>query len=318
MTDGPLRGDRSAAPGRRALVLGGSAGLGLGALGLWSAAPASALVDPGNREVYGPTLDRGEHVAVRRPRGVRVEVHDTRAVLTAALDRYMATRVGVAGLSLRDNRNGRTYSWRPRTGQTHSAIKVLILVATLKVAQDRGRELTATQKSQCSRMIRYSDNDATDALMVAVGAPYCQRVAGALGMTSTTVLGGTGFRSSTWWGHSTSTTRDLLALEDSLIRTSYLTSARRAYARGLMASVTSTQTWGLGDGLPSDVHVELKNGWGPRTDGYRLNGLGHVNGRGRSYQMSFLSTTKGGYSYGQTTVNRLSRIVFDALAVPLN
>ena len=56
-----------------------------------------------------------------------------------------------------------------------------------------------------------------------------------------------------------------------------------------MSTVTSTQTWGLGDGLPADVHVELKNGWGPRSDGYRLNGIGHVSGRGRSYQMAFLS-----------------------------
>jgi len=61
----------------------------------------------------------------------------------------------------------------------------------------------------------------------------------------------------------------------------------------------------------------MKNGWGPRADGYRLNGLGHVSGRGRSYQMAFLSRTPHGYSYGRGTVNRLSRIVFDALDVPL-
>lgn len=294
-------------PGRRALVLAGAAGLGLSTLGLVTAPTATADAGP-----------RPTGLTATGTRGVLVRPYDTRRALTTALDRYMATRVGVAGLSVRDNRNGRTYAWRPRSGQTHSAIKVLILIATLKVAQDRGRDLTATQKSQCSRMIRFSDNDATDALMVAVGASYCQRVATALGMTSTTVLGGTVFRSSTWWGHSTSTTRDLLVLENSLVFTSYLSTARRIYARGLMASVTSTQTWGLGDGLPSDVHVELKNGWGPRSDGYRLNGTGHVKGRGRSYQMAFLSTTHGGYSYGQATVNRLSRIVFDELANPLN
>jgi hypothetical protein len=97
----------------------------------------------------------------------------------------------------------------------------------------------------------------------------------------------------------------------------YLSPGRRAYVRDLMGRVTSTQTWGLGDGLPDDVHVELKNGWGPRSDGYRLNGVGHVSGRGRDFQMSFLSRTPNGYAYGQTTVNRLSRIVFDALDVPL-
>ena len=273
-------------PGRRELVVGGSAGLALGALGLVTA-PAQAA-------------------------GV-----DTRAQLTAALDGYMATRSGVAGLVVRDNRDGQYFHWRPRSAQTHSAIKVLILITTLKVAQDRGRALTATQQSLASRMIRYSDNDATDRLITEATVRRCRIVADQLGMDSTTVLGGTVFRSSTWWGHSTSTTRDLVQMMNHLVLGTYLSSSRRAYARDLMSRVTSTQTWGLGDGLPDDVHVELKNGWGPRSDGYRLNGVGHVSGRGRNYQTSFLSRTHGGYSYGQTTVNRLSRIVFDALDVPL-
>ncbi len=273
-------------PDRRELVVGATAGLALGALGL-VAAPVQAA-------------------------GL-----DTAAGLTAALDRYMATRAGVAGLVVRDNRNGHYFAWRPRTQQTHSAIKVLILITALKVAQDRGVGLTTTQKSLASRMIRFSDNDATDALLTQVTARRCRIVADHLGMRDTVVLGGTVFRSSTWWGHSTSTTRDLVQLANHLVLGTYISSGRRAYARDLMSRVTSTQTWGLGDGLPDDVHVELKNGWGPRSDGYRLNGVGHVSGRGRSYQMSFLSRTPNGYAYGQTTVNRLSRIVFDALDVPL-
>ncbi len=273
--------------GRRELLVGGSAGLALGAL---------ALVPP-----------------TAQAAGV-----ETKAQLTAALDRYMATRAGNAGLVVRDNRNGGFYFWRPPLNrQTHSAIKVLILVATLKVAQDRGLALTSTQRSLASRMIRYSDNDATNTLMTRVGAATCQRVAGQLGMSRTTVLGGTVFRSSTWWGHSTSTPLDLVLMMNSLVVGSYLTSGRRRYARDLMGAVTSTQTWGLRDGLPADVHVELKNGWGPRSDGYRLNGVGHVSGRGRSYQMAFMSRSHNGYGYGQTTVDRLCRIVFDALDVPL-
>ncbi len=273
-------------PGRRELVLGGTAGVALGALGL-GAAPAQAA-------------------------GI-----DTAAALTAALDRYMATRAGVAGLMVRDNRNGRYFAWRPRSQQTHSTIKVLILVTLLKVAQDRRLALTSTQRSLASRMIRFSDNDATNTLITQVNLRRCRAVADQLGMSSTTVLGGTVFRSSTWWGHSTSTTRDLVQLMNQLVLGTYLTADRRAYARSLMSAVTSTQDWGLRDGLPADVHVELKNGWGPRSDGYRLNGVGFVSGRGRSYQLAFMSRSLNGYGYGQTTVNRLCRIVFDALDVPL-
>jgi hypothetical protein len=270
--------------GRRAFVLGGAGATGLGLLG---AAPASAAG------------------------------FDTRTGLTAALDAYMATRSGAAGLTVRDNRDGRYFHWRPRTQQTHSTIKVLILITTLKVAQDRGRALTSTQRSLASRMIRYSGNDATNTLLTQVTLRRCRIVADQLGMSSTEVLGGTSFRSSTWWGHSTSTTRDLVQMMNQVVLGTYLSPGRRTYVRELMGTVTSTQTWGLGDGLPDDVHVELKNGWGPRSDGYRLNGVGHVSGRGRDYQMAFLSRSGNGYSYGQVTVNRLCRIVFDALDVPL-
>jgi beta-lactamase class A len=278
---------------RREIVLGGAAGLGLGAVTL---------------------ADRPTGLALAPAAAAAA----TRAGLTASLDRYMATRSGVAGLVLRDNRNGQYYAWRPRTQQSHSTIKVLILVATLRVAQERGLQLTSTQKTLASRMIRTSDNPSTDTLIRQIGAVTCQRVAGQLGMRDTRVLGGTVFRSPNWWGHSTTTTFNLVQLMNSLAYGSYLTADRRAYARSLMAGVTSTQDWGLGDGSPSDMRVELKNGWGPRSDGYRLNGVGHVSGRGRSYQLAFLSRTAAGYSYGQDTVNRLCRIVFDALARPLS
>ena len=268
---------------RRRLLLGGSAGVGLGALTVLSPATAYAA-------------------------GI-----DTRAALSAALDRCAAIRVGTIGLAVRDNRDGQNFFWRPRSLQSYSTIKVLILVALLKRAQDRGVRLTSTQKSLASRMIRYSDNVATDTLLAQIGVSTCQRVAGQLGMTRTVVRGG----SSGWWGHSTTTTRDLLRLMNSLVVGTYLSPGRRDYVQNLMAAVTSSQQWGLGDPLPDAVHVEQKNGWGPMSTGYRLNCVGHVSGYGRSYQLAILSTSPNGFSYGKTTINRVSRIVYDALDVPL-
>jgi len=238
---------------------------------------------------------------------------ETRAALAAALDRYLATRVGTIGLVLQDNRDGGRFIWRPRTLQSYSTIKVLILVATLKRAQDRRLALTSTQKSLASRMIRYSDNAATDTLLAQIGVTRCQRVADQLGMTHTVVRGG----STGWWGHSTTSTGDLLKLMNSLMLSTYLSRGRRGYVRDLMGSVTSTQRWGLGDPLPDGVHVEQKNGWGPMSTGYRLNSFGHVSGYGRSYQLSILSKSPNGFTYGKTTINRVSRMVYDALDRPL-
>jgi beta-lactamase class A len=268
---------------RRRLLVGGVAGAGVGAIHVLAPATASAA-------------------------GI-----DTRAGLAAALDRYLATRVGTIGLVLQDNRDGGRFIWRPRTLQSYSTIKVLVLVATLKRAQERHLALTSTQKSLASRMIRYSDNAATDTLLAQVGVATCQRVADQLGMTHTVVRGG----STGWWGHSTTSTGDLVKLMNSLVLGTYLSPRRRGYVRDLMHTVTSTQRWGLGDPLPDAVHVEQKNGWGPMSTGYRLNTFGHASGYGRSYQLSILSKSPNGFTYGKTTINRVSRIVYDALDKPL-
>jgi beta-lactamase class A len=269
---------------RRRLILGGAGGAGLAVLGAVVPATASAA-------------------------GI-----DTRAALRAALDRYADTRVGTIGLTLRDNRDGGYFAWRPLTLQSLSTIKVLVLVATLKRAQDRHLSLTTTQKSLASRMIRNSDNAATDTLLAQIGVSTCQRVADQLGMSSTVVHGG----STGWWGYSTTTTRDLVQLMNQLVLGTYLTVGRRDYVRGLMGTVSTSQQWGLGDPLPDTVHVEQKNGWGPMATGYRVNSFGFVSGSGRSYQLAILSKSPNGFTYGKTTINRVSRLVFDALDRPLS
>ena len=111
-------------------------------------------------------------------------------------------------------------------------------------------------------MIRYSDNDATNTLITQVSAAAVPRVADQLGMSSTTVLGGTVFRSSTWWGHSTAHPGPRLIM-NSPGGGQLPPSGRPPVRARPHGAVTSTQTWGLRDGLPDDVRVELKNGWGP-------------------------------------------------------
>ena len=169
-------------PGRRELVAGGAAGLALGALGLARRTRAGGRHRHPGGAHRGARPLHGDPFGGRRPRRARQP-------------RRPATSTG-----------GRA------TKQSHSTIKVLILVTTLKVAQDRGRALTSTQRSLASRMIRYSDNDATDALMTQVGVGGASSVADQLGMTRTTVLGGTVFRSARGGGTPPRTTRDLVRL----------------------------------------------------------------------------------------------------------
>ena len=100
--------------------------------------------------------------------------------------------------------------------------------------------------------------------------------------------------------------------------TPVLTPAERTYVRSWMSNVTSSQIWGVvNPSFASMVNAEVKNGWGPRTGGYRLNSVGRIKGYGRDYQMAMLSRSPNGFYYGRDTLNGVSSIVFRELATPL-
>lgn len=221
------------------------------------------------------------------------------------------------GLVVHDHRFGRSFSWRPFTNESLSTIKVIVLIACLKKCQDTGVPLTATRHTQAARMIQSSDNDATDALIAWVGVANVQRAATLLGMRNTVVRGapaGAG-----WWGYSTTTAADLVLAMDALtLGTTVINAANRAYIRNLMAGVVSSQRWGVSDPpLPTIVRTETKNGWDSMSGGYRLNSMGYVLGEGRNYTMAILTRSPQGFTYGKTTINGLSTIVYQALARPL-
>ena len=278
--------DLSGRASRRAFVLG-SAGLALPATTVLGAGAASAA-------------------------GI-----DTPAALRAALSSYLSTRVGTVGLLLHDHHTGQEVTYNTFRNQSLSTIKVLVLVALLRRSQERGVAVTTSQRALASRMIRYSDNAATDSLIAQVGSSTIVRVARDVGMSSTVVQ--TGSYGSSWWGYSTTVPADLVRLlRVVVISTGYLTTVNRAYVRELMSTVTATQRWGVCDPpLPTEVYTIVKNGWGPLTGGYRVNSLGYVHGDNRWYTLAILSRSPNGFTYGRATVDAVSLLVYRALDVPL-
>ncbi|NNG40502.1 hypothetical protein HJ588_14630 [Flexivirga sp. ID2601S] len=245
----------------------------------------------------------------------------TRAQLSAQLTAYQRSRGGNIALCVYDRRNRTTWGfydgWR---NETLSIIKVLILATVLRRCQERGIELSAAQRSQATAMITRSDNTATNSLLIWAGASNVRRVAGLYGMSATVVQGGTAAGAADWWGYSTTTARDQITLMTGIIwGTTVLTSAHREYLKSLMSQVVSSQRWGVcAPPLPTSNVWMTKNGWGPRAGGYRLNSVGHIYGNGRDYNAVILTRAPAGYSYGLTTINGVSRILYDALRVPLS
>jgi hypothetical protein len=238
----------------------------------------------------------------------------TTAQLAARIDAYLTGRSGTVGVAVYDRRTGVTFAHRVFRNETLSTVKVVVLVALLRRAEALHRELTSTERSFASAMIRYSDNGATDELLESLGVAAVQRAADALGMRYTHVHGG----STGWWGYSTTWPGDLVRAMGSILWGGVVTDAHRSYVRGLMAGVTSSQRWGVCDPpLPSSVRAETKNGWGAMASGYRLNSVGHITGNGRNYTMAILSRSPAGFGYGRTTVNGVASVVYRALYRPL-
>ncbi|PWJ25175.1 beta-lactamase family protein [Branchiibius hedensis] len=235
----------------------------------------------------------------------------SRAALTAVAAKYLATRTATLGFSLHDHRTGVQLHYRPMKNETASSIKVLVLAATLRIAAEKKRSLTATQKALATQMIEYSDNNATTTLFRAAGYRNVQRVAGLFGLTSTTI--------NPAWGISTTTPADWVKLMDHVVRGSTVLSvADRAYIRSLMSHVTTTQRWGVANPPVTGATIALtKNGWLPYKGVWRVNSMGYLEGHGRKYTLAILSRSPKGFDYGVQTLNGLSTTLFTALSKQL-
>ncbi len=231
--------------------------------------------------------------------------------LAARLDDYLDGRRGDLGLELVDLRRGQSFSYDVDEGYCYSTIKVLVLTTLLHQLQQDDKHLSTRQRRLAERMITRSDNGATESLLAEVGRDEVRRVGDLVGMANTHLDDG-------WWGLWRTTPGDLNRMVGAVLSSdAVLDGARRATARFLMADVVPEQRWGVFATESSRVHVAAKNGWGPLTDGYRLNSAGWVFGDGREYQLAILSNSPSGFQYGRRTISAVADICHRALKTGL-
>ena len=186
-----------------------------------------------------------------------------------------------------------------------SVVKVTILGALLRKALDQHRYLTATEASRARVMITQSDNNAASALWAELGRTYIQHFLSLAGM-SQTIPGPGGY-----WGLTQITSRDetrLLRLL--LVPNTVLSNNSRAYARGLMTQVISSQRWGVPAGAPAGVVVHVKNGWLPRaTHGWRIHSIGAFTSSRGWYTIVVLTQNNPTMTYGVNTIQNIARAI---------
>ncbi|MEV0388527.1 serine hydrolase [Nonomuraea sp. NPDC050643] len=236
-----------------------------------------------------------------------------RKPLTRALDRYLDEIPGQVAVSVRDQSTGRSYSYNPglRTA-TASIVKVDLVMALLLKAQRQRRGLTPEERRAAERAIRVSDNTAASALWTAIGGASGLATANRrLGLRET-VPGPGGV-----WGSTTTSAADQVRLLTALTSPrSPLSAKNRRYVLGLMGGVAPEQAWGVSASGRKGADVALKNGWLPRErhgGRWTVNSIGRVRDRGRTYMIAVISHRHGSMGAGVQAVERVSRLVTDAL-----
>ena len=186
-----------------------------------------------------------------------------------------------------------------------SVIKVTILAALLRKAEDQHRHLTATEADLARSMITESDNDAASALWTELGRGYLQHFLDVAKMRHTR-LGPGGS-----WGLTQITANDEVVLLQLLLNgNAVLDPASRSYVLELMAEVIPAQRWGVPAGAPAGLTAHVKNGWLPRaTHGWRIHSIGSFTGHGTSYSIVLLTQDNPSMAYGIATIEKIAEAV---------
>jgi hypothetical protein len=228
------------------------------------------------------------------------------ARLARGINRALRGRVSTVAVGVNDPGRG-LKCWL--NGSEHfdsaSVVKVIILGALLRKAQDHHRYLTDTEAALADVMITQSDNDAASYLWDELGRGYLQHFLNLAHMTQTFLGPGP------YWGLTQITAyNEVLLLRLLLTKNRVLDVASREYALSLMARVIPSQRWGVTAGAPTRFTVHVKNGWLPLpTHGWRINSIGCFTGRGAGYSIVVLTQNNPTMAYGIATVEAIARVI---------
>jgi beta-lactamase class A len=279
--------------------------------GYWLAAADGGVFSLGNAPFHGSDAGSGSPhsaVAIAGASG-GYWIASGRSALGPQVAAFVAGRAGSVTAAVFDIITGQTSTFRPEVvTHTASTVKVDILATLLTQAQAGGRALTDRERSLAAPMIQSSSDSAANALWVQVGAGNIARFQQAAGTTQTVPP------ANGKWGKTTTTALDRIAVLRHLVFPSpLLIDASRAYVLDLMEHVTPSQAWGITGGVPPTAAVALKNGFS-QINGWQINSYGWVRGEGRNYLIAVLTDGNPTDAYGIDTINRISAIVWNALA----
>jgi Beta-lactamase enzyme family len=221
--------------------------------------------------------------------------------------RYTETRSGMVGFAVVDEA-GRLRGYRAgAVAPAASILKPMLLVAYLRRADVRGRELRPWERDLLAPMIRRSDDAAAVRMIGLVGERRLSRLARLAGMDH--------FRFH-WpdWGRSEITPRGqarFFYLIDSL-----LPARHRAYALRLLAAVVPSQGWGVGRVAHRGWRLHFKGGWSSGT-GLVDHQVALYTAAGERFSLALFTRFNPSHEYGKETLRGLAGRLLTGIPHPL-
>jgi hypothetical protein len=210
--------------------------------------------------------------------------------------RWARTRAGTVAFAVAQGKRIRGVAIHRRY-YSASVVKAMLALAVLRAAPDRA--LTGEERALLRPMIVVSDNDAATTIYARVGSAALYALARAAGMRNFDV----GFN----WADAQLTAYDQARL---FLRIDRLTPRRhRGYFRGLLASITPSQRWGIAPvAAERDFHIMFKGGW--RTGIFHQVALLERNGK--RIALAIL-TRSADHGYGRETQSGIAGRVLAGL-----
>jgi beta-lactamase class A len=222
---------------------------------------------------------------------------------------FARSRAPVWGVAIVVPARGAVFSENADTQvPTASIVKALVLLVVLEQARQDHRPVSEEDLALLWPMITESDNDATSLLWERIGrgqavSSYLRSV-GVAGFTPDP---------GTSWGASFASARAMAAILGKLLNGEILDAPSRALALRMLDAVVPEQRWGVSAGTDSASgdRVEMKNGWYPGEEGWRVNSVGIVRPRtGDPYAIAIVTGARVSWQEGIDTI--------EGIAAPLN
>jgi hypothetical protein len=209
----------------------------------------------------------------------------------AAAQRYLAGRAGRTSFAVVDS-TGRLSGLHLREHfETASVVKVMMLTAFLQMRSAEHRGLSAADRSLLYPMIHISDNNAASAVFSIVGSAAVSRVARESGMSD--YAPGIG-----WWAFTQTSAADQARFFFALNR--LIPAQFYAYARGLMAGIEPSQSWGVPPVARPRWQVFFKTGALPSQG--LFNEVARLERPGLTFTIAVFTDGEPSMSYGEQTI----------------